>query len=155
MANDANKTILIGRLTRDPEMRYTPAGTAVASFTLANGYSYKQGDEKKETSSFFDCVIWGKPGEFITEYAKKGQQLYIEGRLSQRRWDDQDGNKKSKIEIVVDKFQFLGGKKSDGDNSATTGTSADGAKNATTGTPADNVPSFDEHNAFSDDDIPF
>lgn len=144
MSNDANKTILIGRLTRDPEMRYTPAGAAVASFTLANGYSYKQGDEKKETTSFFDCVIWGKPAEIIVEYAKKGQQLYVEGRLSQRRWEDADGNKKSKVEVVVEKFQFLGGKKE-----------GSGSAESSAGTPAENVPPFDKHNAFDDDSIPF
>ena len=144
MGNDFNKAILIGRLTRDPELRYTPSGASVASFSLANGYSYKQGDEKKETTSFFDCIVWGKPGEIIAEYAKKGQQLAIEGRLQQRSWDDQDGKERSKVEIVVEKFQFLGGKKESGSG-----------QSDTPGTPADNVPPFEDHAPFSDDDIPF
>ena len=109
--SDLNRVILIGRLTRDPELRYTPAGTAVASFSLANNYSYSKDGEKKEKVSYFDCVAWSKLGEIITEHCKKGTAIAIEGRLDQQRWDDQDGQKKSKIEIVVEGFNFVGGKK--------------------------------------------
>jgi len=111
MSNDLNKVIIIGRLTRDPEMRYTPAGTAVGSFSLANGKSFTQGGEKKEQTSYFDCIAWSKLGEVIAEYCKKGQMIAVEGRLQQSRWDDQDGKKRSKVEIVVENFQFLGGGK--------------------------------------------
>jgi len=149
MSNDANNTILIGRLVRDPELRYTPAGAAVASFTLANGYSYKKDGEKKETVSFFDCIAWSKLAEIIAEHVRKGQQLYIEGRLSQRRWSDQDGHPRSKVEIVVDKMQFLGGKKSDDKGSTPTG-----QPDNSMGTPADDVPPFDEHDSY-DDEPPF
>lgn len=113
MSSDLNRVILIGRLTKDPELRYTTSGTAVASFTLANNRSYSTGGEKKDQVSYFDCVAWSKMGEIITEYYKKGKLIAIEGRISQRRWDDQDGNKKSKIEIVVENFQFLSAGKSD------------------------------------------
>ena len=108
--NDTNKVILIGRAVRDPEMRYTPNGTAVTSFTLANNSSYGSGDNKKESVSYFDCVAWSKAAEIITEYLKKGKQILITGRLNQRSWKDSDGNNKSKIEIVVEEFQFIGGK---------------------------------------------
>ena len=108
--NDTNKVILIGRAVRDPEMRYTPNGTAVTSFTLANNLSYGSGDNKKESVSYFDCVAWSKAAEIITEYLKKGKQILITGRLNQRSWKDSDGNNKSKIEIVVEEFQFIGGK---------------------------------------------
>ena len=108
--NDTNKVILIGRSVRDPELRYTPNGTAVTSFTLANNSSYGSGDNKKESVSYFDCVAWSKAAEIITEYLKKGKQILITGRLNQRSWKDSDGNNKSKIEIVVEEFQFIGGK---------------------------------------------
>jgi single-strand DNA-binding protein len=105
--SDLNRTVLIGRLTRDPELRYTPAGAAVASFTLANSKTFTQSGEKKEQVSFIDCVAWSKMGEIITEYTKKGHKIAVEGRLQQRSWDDQDGKKRSKVEVVVENFQFL------------------------------------------------
>jgi len=109
--NDMNHVAIIGRTTRDLELRYTPAGTAIASFAIANSRSYKVGNEKKEQVSYFDITVWGKLAKVMTEYCKKGQQLAIEGRLTQNRWDDQDGKKRSKVEIVLTSFQFLGGKK--------------------------------------------
>ena len=105
--SDINRTILIGRLTADPTLRYTPSGAAVCSFTLANGRTFTQSGEKKEQTSFIDCVAWQKTGEIIAEYCKKGHRIAIEGRLQQRSWDDQDGKKRSKVEVVVDNFQFL------------------------------------------------
>ena len=111
MASDLNRVVIIGRLARDPELKHIPNGTAVAGFSVASNYSFGSGDNKKEQVSYFDCIAWSKTGEIITEYVKKGHRIAIEGRLQQRRWDDQDGNKKSKIEIVVENFQFLEGKK--------------------------------------------
>ncbi len=140
MASDLNRVILVGRLTRDPELRYTPAGAAVCSFSLANGRTFTQGSEKKEQTSYFDCVAWSKLGEVIAEYCKKGKQIAVEGRLQQRRWDDSEGNKKSKIEVVVENFQFLSGGKSEEQSSGT-------------GNPPDSK--YYEENPFSDDDIPF
>ena len=107
MSSDINKVIIIGRLTTDPQIRYTPSGTAVAGFSLANNKTYTQGGEKKDQVSYFDCVAWAKLGEIITEYCKKGHRIAVEGRLQQRRWDDQDGKKRSTVEIVVENFQFL------------------------------------------------
>ena len=146
MSNDLNKVILVGRLTRDPELRYTPAGAAVCSFSLANGRTFTQGSEKKEQTSYFDCVAWSKLGEVINEYCKKGKQIAIEGRLQQRRWDDSEGNKKSKIEIVVENFQFL--------SSGQAAEQHNGIGTDVTG----KAPSYEEcseDNPFSDDGIPF
>lgn len=126
MSSDINKVIIIGRTTRDLELRYTPSGTAVAGFAIANNKSYSQGGEKKEQVSYFDCVVWSKLAEIMTEYVKKGQQIVIEGRLSQRRWKDADGNNKSKIEIIVETFQFIGGKK-EGSEHTDSGTPAVGS----------------------------
>ena len=141
--NDINSVVIIGRMARDAELRYTPSGTAVASFSVACNYSYGSGDSKKEQASYFDCVAWAKLGEIVTEYAKKGQQVAIEGRLQQRRWEDHDGKKRSKIEIVVENFQMVGGRK-DGD-SKPQGT-ADKVKDSFSGV---------EANPFTDDDVPF
>ena len=144
--SDINRTYLIGRLTRDPELRYTPSGAAVASFTLANGRTFTQSGEKKEQTSFIDCVAWSKGGEIITEYCKKGHKLAVEGRLQQRSWEDQDGKKHSKVEVVVENFQFLENKQT-GDNTASK-TSKSGILDG------EIVTDPDLDNPFSDDDIP-
>ncbi len=154
MPNDLNRVILIVRLTREPELRYTPAGVPVASVSAANNRVYGSGENKKETVSYFDLVFWNKSGEIITEYGKKGMQIAIEGKLSQRRWEDQDGNKRSKIEIVVETFQFLGGKK-DNDSSGEPSSAPAGASGAVrNGFNGEDVPQC-EDNPFSDDMIPF
>jgi single-strand DNA-binding protein len=149
MAGDLNRVILIGRLTRDPELRYTPSGTAVASFAIANNRSYAVAGEKKEQVSYFDCIAWSKLGEIITEYCKKGQRIAVEGRLQQRRWEDQENNKKSKIELVVENFQFLTGKGGGDESSQSQGnnTSHDSSSDYSSA-------GFDD-NPFSDDEIPF
>ncbi len=105
MAN-FNKVILMGNLTRDPELRYTPSGTAVAKFSIAINRKYKENEE----TSFFDIVYFGKPAEIIAEYMKKGRPLLIEGRLQQQRWETDEGKKRSKIEIIGENFQFVGGR---------------------------------------------
>lgn len=169
MSNDLNRVVLIGRLTRDPEIRYTPSGTAVSSFSLANGRTYTVTGEKKEQVSYFDCIAWSKLGEIIAEYCKKGHRIAIEGKLQQSRWNDQDGNKRSKIEVVVDNFQFLtersGSDQSIGASndperqnqasSGATGTASSGsAKDVQGQFGGKDVGNFDE-NPFSSDDIPF
>jgi single-strand DNA-binding protein len=112
MAN-YNRVILMGNLTRDPELRYTPNGSAVASFSIAVNRRYKVDNEKREETSFFDIVFFGKPAEIIAEYMKKGRPLLVEGRLQQRRWETDEGQKRSKVEVVGENFQFMGGKPSD------------------------------------------
>ncbi|RJP48790.1 MAG: single-stranded DNA-binding protein [Anaerolineaceae bacterium] len=103
-----NKVILLGNLTRDPEVRYTPNGSAVASFTLAVNRKYRQGDETKEEVSFIDCVAFGKTAEILGQYVNKGDALLVEGRLAQRRWDDKEtGQKRSKVEVHIQSFTFM------------------------------------------------
>jgi single-strand DNA-binding protein len=150
MASDLNRVILIGRLTRDPEIRYIPAGTAVASFTIASNRTYSVAGEKKEQVSYFDCIAWSKLGEIITEYCKKGHRVAVEGRLQQTRWDDQDGKKRSRVELVVENFQFLTAGKGQGDEfpNEVQGKSSEPANDYAGSS------SFEE-NPFSDDDIPF
>ena len=109
MANDINRIFLIGRLTKDPDLRYTQGGTSIASFSLANNRTYSAQNERKEQVSFFNCIAWGKQGEVIAQHCKKGQRIGIEGRLQQRSWQDQSGAKRSTVEIVVENFQFLSG----------------------------------------------
>ena len=103
-----NRVILAGRLTRDPETRFTPSGTAVTGFSLAVNRRYRSNNELKEEVSFFDIVVFGKMGETCAEYLSKGRPVLVEGRLRQRSWES-DGVKRSKIEVVADNVQFLGG----------------------------------------------
>ena len=103
-----NKVILLGNLTRDPEVRYTPNGTAVASFALAVNRKYKQGDETKEEVSYIDIVVFGKQAENCGQYINKGDAVLVEGRLQQRRWDDKEsGQKRSKVEVVAQAVNFM------------------------------------------------
>jgi single-strand DNA-binding protein len=108
MAN-LNKVFLIGNLTRDPELRYTPQGTAVGEFGLAINRQWKgPNGEKKEEVCFVDCQAWARAAEVISEYCKKGSSLFIEGRLRLDSWEGKDGQKRSRMRVVVENFQFLG-----------------------------------------------
>ena len=102
-----NKVILMGNLTRDPEIRYNPNGTAVANFSLALSRKYKQGDEYKEEVSYIDIVVFGKQAENCGQYLAKGRGALVEGRLQQRRWETDDGQKRSKVEVVANSVQFM------------------------------------------------
>jgi len=107
-----NKVLLIGNLTRDPELRYIPSGTAVANFGLAVNRAYtNQEGEKKEDVCFVDIVTWGKTAENCANYLTKGRPVFIEGRLQYRSWETDDGQKRSKIEVVANNVQFLGGRR--------------------------------------------
>lgn len=105
-----SKAIIAGNLTRDPEMRTTPNGANVASFSVAVNRNYRDGSgNTQETVSFIDCSAWGKAAEIITQYAKKGTGILVSGRLDQRSWEDKaTGQKRSRVEIVVEDFNFLG-----------------------------------------------
>ena len=109
-----NKVILIGRLGSDPEVRYTPSGVAVANFSVATSEEWKDKDsgEKKERTEWHRIVAWRRLGEICGEYLSKGRQVYVEGRLQTRSWDDRDGNKKYTTEIVASDIQFLGSRDS-------------------------------------------
>jgi single-strand DNA-binding protein len=104
-----NKVILAGNLTRDPELRYTPKGTAVARITLAVNRTYTvEGGEKKEEVSFVDVDVWGRQAEVISQYMKKGRPLLVEGRLKQDTWEDKNTKQKqSKLKVVLEGFSFL------------------------------------------------
>ena len=106
--NSFNRVILLGNLTRDPEVRYIPSGTAVASFAIAVNRRYKQGEEMKDEVSYIDIVVFGKTAENCGQYLNKGDAILVEGRLQQRRWDDKDsGQKRSKVEVVAQTVNFM------------------------------------------------
>ena len=105
---DVNHVILIGRLTRDAELKYTTGGMAICKFAIAVDKRRKQGDEWVKETSFFDIVLWGRSGESISQYLVKGKQVAIDGELRQNRWE-QDGQARSKVEIVANNVQLLGG----------------------------------------------
>ena len=110
MARGFSKVIIVGNITRDPELRSTPSGTQVCGFSVAVNRNYRDGSgEQKENVSFFDCSAWGKSGEIIAQYAKKGSGILVSGRLEQRSWEDKEGHKRSRVEIVVEDFNFIGG----------------------------------------------
>jgi single-strand DNA-binding protein len=156
MAN-LNKVLLIGNLTRDPELRHTPKGTAVAELGLAINRTWKDDSgNKQEETTFVDITFWGRQAEVIQQYCAKGDPLYVEGRLQLDTWDDKEtGKKRSKLRIIGEQFQFLASKNS-GDRNNNSGMSreessarakAPAASGSSTAAPADD---FQE-----DDDIPF
>lgn len=102
-----NKVILIGNLTRNPELRYTPSGTPVANFGLAVNRRYKQADDQKEEVCYIDIVVFGKQAEHCGQYLSKGDGAIIDGRLQQRRWETDDGQRRSKHEVVAQGVTFL------------------------------------------------
>lgn len=115
----------MGNLTRDPELRSIPSGQQVASFSLAVNRTWKNANgEQQEAVDYIDCNIWGKPAEIITQYMNKGSAILVSGRLQQRSWE-QDGQKRSKVEVVVEDFNFVGGggsNDSGGSNSSSSST---------------------------------
>ena len=141
-----NMVILIGRLGGDPEVRYTPSGVAVANFNIATSEEWKDKDsgEKKERTEWHRIVAWRKLGEICGEYLSKGRQVYIEGRLQTRDWEDRDGNKRYTTEIVATDVQFLGARDSS-ETAGPRGTSSTSSADFQ-GAPAQGP---------GDDDIPF
>ena len=107
-----NKVILIGNLTRDPELRYTPQGTSVCNFGIAVNRKYRQGDEMKEEVTFINIVVFGKQADTCGQYLNKGNPVLVEGRLQERRWETEDGQKRSKHEVVAQTVRFLPRKQS-------------------------------------------
>lgn len=108
-----NKVFLMGNLTRDPELRYTPSGTAIASFGIAINRSWSGPDgEKKEEVCYVDINMFGRRAEVINEYFSKGNPIFIEGRLQFQQWETKDGQKRNTLRVVAEDFQFIGGKSS-------------------------------------------
>ena len=114
MAN-YNKVLLMGNLTRDPELRYTPGGSAVCELGLAVNRQWRnQAGEMQEDTTFVDVTVWGKQAETVNQYLSKGRPIFIEGRLQLDTWETQEGQKRSKIKVVAERFQFLGSRPDSG-----------------------------------------
>lgn len=126
MARSVNQVILLGNLTRDPEIRQTPSGQSVCSFSLALNRAYKdQAGEWQEATDFIDCVAWGPLGERVSQYLSKGRRCLVQGRLQSRSWE-QDGNKRSKVEVLANDVTFLDGRGEGGDGGNAGGSSYSG-----------------------------
>jgi single-strand DNA-binding protein len=108
-----NKVILIGNLTKDPELRYTPQGTPVCTLRIASTTRFKSGDSMKDETLFINVVVWGKQGETVAQHLSKGRSVLVEGRLQERRWET-EGQQKSRFEVVAQGVRFLGRKEEGG-----------------------------------------
>ena len=150
MAN-LNKVFLMGNLTRDPELRYTPGGTAVCEFGMAMNRTWTGKDgQKRDETCFVDCQAWARTGEVITEYCKKGRPIFVEGRLNFSSWEGKDGQKRSKLRVTVDNFQFIGGRP---DNAGAPPRQSSAP--ASTPAPAPEAAAGSDASYQVDDDIPF
>ena len=140
-----NKVIIVGHLGKDPEVRYTPSGSAVANFSVATSETWKDKTtgEKKERTEWHRIVAWDKLGEICGEYLSKGRQVYVEGRLQTRSYDDKEGVKRYTTEIIATDVQFLGPKDSGGGRASSSGGAPPRDTGGGPGPPA------------ADDDIPF
>ena len=154
-----NKVILVGRLGRDPETRYTGGGQAVANFSVATDESYKdRNGERQKRTEWHKIVVWGKQAEIAQQYLKKGSLIFIEGRIQSREWQDKEGQKRTSFEIVANNFRMLGGR-SDAAMGAAAGARSGGDDFEAPAAPAEE--SFGGGHAaaggpeISDEDIPF
>ena len=160
MAN-LNKVMLMGNLTRDPELKYTPKGTAVAELGLAINRIYNaENGEKREETTFVDVTLWGRTAEIAGEYLKKGRPVFIEGRLQLDTWDDkQTGQKRSKLKVVGEGLQLIGsrgGADTGGNTSpASGGEYSSGAPKSAPAQPPKQKPPADPDLEPEEDDIPF
>ena len=156
-----NKAILVGRLGRDPETRYTGGGQAVANFSVATDESYKdKNGERQKRTEWHKIVVWGKQAEIAQQYLKKGSLIFIEGRIQSREWQDKEGQKRTSFEIVATNFRMLGGRADGAAAGASAGGMGGGAPRAVDDFDAGG--GHDEHAAgggagpeISDEDIPF
>ena len=143
-----NKAILVGRLGKDPETRYTSGGQAVCNFTLATDETYKdRAGERQKRTEWHRIVVWAKQAETAQKYLHKGSLVYVEGRIQTRQWDDKEGQKRSTTEIVATNFRMLGGRGDNAGGGASTGAADSEGSGA--------VPEESHHGEVSDEDIPF
>lgn len=150
-----NKVVLMGNLTRDPELRTTPSGQNVTSFSLAVNRSWKNAQgETQEAVDYIDCNVWGKPAEIVNQYMKKGSGILVSGRLQQRSWE-QEGQKRSKVEVVVEDFNFVGGDRDGG--SGSTGSSSSSSSSSKPASSKKSEPVVEDigDEPINLDDIPF
>ena len=153
MAGSVNKVFLMGNLTRDVELKYTPSNQPVATFGLAMNRRYKTRDgENREETTFVDCEAWARTAEVMSEYLSKGRPVFVEGRLKLDQWQDKEGNNRSKLRVVVENFQFVdsrGGAGGGGGRASAPEQMA--SANASSAAPPDSG----QHKPVSEDDIPF
>jgi len=149
-----NKVILLGRLGQDPELKYTPGGSAVCNFSLATteAWTDKQG-QKQEKTEWHRIVVWGKLAELCNQYLAKGRQAFLEGRLQTRSWDDKEGNKRYTTEILASTVQFIGGATASNNSQAPNVDTSYAQAPASSNTTQEYQISNDAH--FAADDIPF
>ena len=149
-----NKAILVGRLGRDPETRYTSGGQAVCNFTLATDETYKdRSGERQKRTEWHRIVVWGKQAEIAQQYLHKGSLIFVEGRIQTRQWDDREGQKRTTVEIVANNFRMLGGRA----EGAAAGAGGGGGMSAGGVDNDVQAPAPDESGSpeISDEDIPF
>jgi single-strand DNA-binding protein len=151
MARGVNKVILLGNLGKDPESRFTPSGTPVTTFSLAVNRNVKEGDGWKEQTEWVRCVAWERQAETIGQYVKKGNQLYIEGRLQTREWTDKDNIKRYTTEVIVQDFTLIGSK---GQN-AGSGDDQDWTAPSTNSSSPKRSNSYQDAEEMEPEDIPF
>ena len=150
-----NKVILVGRLGQNPEVRYTPSGAAVCNFSVATNESWNdKAGQKQERTEWHRIVVWGKLAELCNQYLQKGRQVYLEGRLQTRQWQDKDGQTRYTTEIQAQTVQFLGAGASAGERPTQSAELGAGANPAGGPAPAMGMPN-DAGPAFTEDDIPF
>src|SRR5437762_1459775 len=157
---DLNKVMILGRLTRDPELRSTPSGVNVCQIGVATSYVYtnQQTGQKVENTEFHNVVLWRKLGEIANQYLKKGAQVFIEGRLQTRSWDGEDGKKRYKTEIVADNMIMLGRPSGSSGNAPISSAPAMAAKPKEEGAqamPAEELPTIQQDEDINVEDIPF
>ena len=157
MARGVNKVLLVGNLGQDPESRTTPGGTTVTNIRVATTDSWtdKQSGEKKEQTEWHTVVMWNRLGEIAAEYLRKGSQVYIEGRLQTRKWQDKEGKDRYNTEVVASDMQMLGSRAGGGGAAQETRDSREGARGATAAAPAAAGAPSGGSGADFDDDIPF
>lgn len=158
MARSVNQVILMGNLTRDPELRQTPSGQSVVSFSLALNRAYKdQSGEWQEATDFIDVVAWGPLAERVSQYMTKGRRALVQGRLQSRSWE-QDGQKRSKVEVLANDVTFLDGRGDDGNDSGASSSSpapASSSASSSSSKKKDNVIEDIGDEPINLDDIPF
>jgi single-strand DNA-binding protein len=163
MARSVNQVILLGNLTRDPELRQTPTGQSVCSFSLALNRAYKgQNGEWQEATDYIDCVAWGPLAERVSQYLQKGRRALVQGRLQSRSWE-QEGQKRSKVEVLANDVTFVDSRGEGGGGGAAASASAGGGASSSASASSGPSPSKKKDDVVEDvgdepinlDDIPF
>ena len=136
-----NKVMLIGRLGKDPEVRYTSSGTPVATFSVATSEQWKDGNgQKQEKTEWMNIVVWSKLAEVVKKYLTKGAQVYLEGKLTTRKWQDREGGQRYTTEVVANKMVLLGGKRAESEHEQPEPQSYSGTGHAETSVTDDGIP---------------